>query len=71
MNLNKHPQLANKYQQNVQKIQLSGHTSGKSLDRYIDEVIGKKIMVHAPEGAFEQHQNNDLLRPDGLKAMIP
>ena len=69
--LNKHPHLTKKYQQNVQKIQLSGHTSGASLDRYIDRVDGKKIMVHAPEGAYEQHQNKDLLRPNGFKAIIP
>ncbi|OLS16870.1 MAG: Ribonuclease [Candidatus Heimdallarchaeota archaeon LC_3] len=61
--LDKSPYLTNKYQQEVHKIIVSGHTNGRQLDTFIDNISGKKIMVHAPEGSYDEKKRNNVLTP--------
>ncbi len=61
--LNEHKYLKNKYLQNITRISVSGHTSGKTLDTYIDKLSGRKIIVHSPEGTSKNLTRNDILLP--------
>ena len=65
--LNKHPYLQQKYKQNIVKLAISGHTTGNTLDKFIDSLTGKKIMVHAPEGSYEQRKRDDIQVPYKLE----
>ena len=65
--LNKNPYLQQKYKQNIVKLAVSGHTTGNTLDKFIDNLAGKKVIVHAPEGSYEQRKRDDVLVPYDLE----
>jgi putative mRNA 3-end processing factor len=56
---NKHPYLVSKFSQRVYNISLSGD----NLTEFIDNVKGKKVMVHAPKGAYQSQTRKDVLLP--------
>ncbi|MHA1992136.1 MAG: MBL fold metallo-hydrolase [Candidatus Hodarchaeales archaeon] len=64
--LEKHPYIKKNYQQEVYKVPVSGHTQGKQLDTFIDNLSGKKIMVHTPEGSYEGRKREDILIPSEI-----
>ncbi|MHA1983375.1 MAG: MBL fold metallo-hydrolase [Candidatus Hodarchaeales archaeon] len=68
--LEKHPYIINNYQQEVHKVPVSGHTQGKQLDTFIDDLSGKKIMVHAPEGSYEGRKREDILIPSEIPSTM-
>ena len=65
--MNKNPYLQQKYKQNIVKLAVSGHTTGNTLDKFIDNLAGKKVIVHAPEGSYEQRKRDDVLVPYDLE----
>ncbi|MHA2249550.1 MAG: MBL fold metallo-hydrolase [Candidatus Kariarchaeaceae archaeon] len=65
--LQKHPYLQKRYQQQITRIKLSGHTKGKTLDSFIDSLDKQKIMVHSPTGAYESIQRLDIKVPQNLE----
>ncbi len=62
--------LKNKFKQQVARIKFSGHTSGKDLDKYIDEQAGNKIMVHSPDGAYESMKKEDIQIPSSFRRKL-
>ncbi|OLS23067.1 MAG: Ribonuclease [Candidatus Heimdallarchaeota archaeon LC_2] len=61
--LNKNTYLKAKYKQQVYRINLSGHSSAKTLDNYVNSINGTKIIVHSPSDAKEQIGKSDVIVP--------
>ncbi len=51
------------YQQNIYNAQISGHTSAPLLDEYIENLNGKKIMVHTPKNTVVRKEHKNVLIP--------
>ena len=64
---NKHPALISKFSQKLYNISLSGHTPGNNLSEFVDNVKGKKVMVHAPKGAYQSKARKDVLLPSEIE----
>lgn len=54
------------YKQNVVRVNFSGHTDGKNLEKFMDSQIGEKIMVHTPEGAYESLKKDEISVPSSF-----
>jgi len=51
--LNKNPYLITKYKQQFKRISMSGHTTSPTLDKFLDSLSGKELIVHSPIEANE------------------
>lgn len=54
------------YKQNMVRVNFSGHTDGKNLEKFMDSQIGEKIMVHTPEGAYESLKRDEISVPSSF-----
>ena len=52
--------LKSKYRQQVSRIKISGHTTGETLDSFMDNLQGRKIMVHSPLHAYKNRSRQDV-----------
>ncbi|MHA1399805.1 MAG: MBL fold metallo-hydrolase [Candidatus Heimdallarchaeaceae archaeon] len=64
---NSHPIAMHEYGQQTYFAQISGHTSPKRLDEFIQEIKGKKIMVHTPENTKIKKEHKDVVIPNYLQ----
>lgn len=65
---NQHPQLVSKYKQKFERISMSGHTTSKTLDKFLSSLGGKELIVHTPIEALPEIEKRGIGRvtPEGL-----
>jgi Cft2 family RNA processing exonuclease len=67
--LQNHNHLLGRYQQQIRRVKMSGHTSGGELDKFMDNLSNRKVMVHAPEGAYQNKERQDVEAPQKFDHM--
>ncbi len=60
---NGHSVAFKKYNQKIFNAHISGHSSPESLNEFIDDLSGKKIMVHTPDDTILREDHKDLIIP--------
>lgn len=61
--INNNPYLKSKFEQSIFRVKLSGHSSSKALNNYVNSINGTKIMVHSPADAKENITKTDVVVP--------
>ncbi|MDH5404309.1 MAG: hypothetical protein OEY49_17550, partial [Candidatus Heimdallarchaeota archaeon] len=64
--LNNNNYLKSKYNQQLFRVKASGHTDTLNLNKYLDRINGKKIIVHSPEGTIDRLKNDEIHIPRGM-----
>ena len=60
---NSHPVALKKYNQKVFTAHISGHSSSEALNEFIDDLSGKKVMVHTPDDSVLRVDHKNLIIP--------
>ncbi len=55
--------LKSKFEQSIFRVKLSGHSSSKALNNYVNSINGTKIMVHSPADAKVNITKTDVVVP--------
>lgn len=64
------PVARNRYHQKIFSAQISGHTNSDSLNGFISQIEGKKIMVHTPDNTVLREEHKDILIPDYNREIV-
>lgn len=64
------PIALKQYRQRMFSVHISGHSSPMSLNDFIDELSGKKVMVHTPEKTKVMKKHKNVMIPRYLDQVI-
>ncbi len=65
-----HPIAMDNYLQQVYSAPISGHSTARSLDKFIDTLTGKKVMVHLPEETKKKKKHKNLIIPEYYREIV-
>ncbi len=64
------PVALHQYKQRIFSVHISGHSSPRSLNDFIDDLSGKKVMVHTPEKTKVMKKHKNVMIPRYLDQIV-